>query len=99
MVVPDSISGREQTIQAEIFCRFPQSLQPNARIVKYFKIGHNDSLSELFIVIILLFNPTNSALVAVKICRGADKSLAFLISNFSICSTTKRIFLGWVKKS
>jgi hypothetical protein len=27
------------------------------------------------------------------ICRGADKSLAF-----PICSTTKRIFLGWVKE-
>jgi hypothetical protein len=28
-----------------------------------------------------------------KICRGADKSLAF-----PIFSTTKRIFLGWVKE-
>jgi hypothetical protein len=26
--------------------------------------------------------------------RGADKSLAFPISYFPICSTTKRIFLG-----
>jgi hypothetical protein len=32
------------------------------------------------------------------ICRGADKSLAFPISYFPICSTTKRIFLGWVKE-
>jgi hypothetical protein len=30
--------------------------------------------------------------------RGADKSLAFSISYFPICSTTKRIFLGWVKE-
>jgi hypothetical protein len=32
------------------------------------------------------------------ICRGADKSLAFPISHFPICSTTKRFFLGWVKE-
>jgi hypothetical protein len=30
--------------------------------------------------------------------RGADKSLAFPISYFHICSTTKIIFLGWVKE-
>jgi hypothetical protein len=30
--------------------------------------------------------------------RGADKSLAFPISCFPICGTTKRIFLGWVKE-
>jgi hypothetical protein len=30
--------------------------------------------------------------------RGADKSLAFPISCFPNCSTTKRIFLGWVKE-
>jgi hypothetical protein len=30
--------------------------------------------------------------------RGADKSLAFPISYFPICSTTKRIFPGWVKE-
>jgi hypothetical protein len=30
--------------------------------------------------------------------RGADKSVAFPISYFLICSTTKRIFLGWVKE-
>jgi hypothetical protein len=29
--------------------------------------------------------------------RGADKSLAFPISYFPICTTTKRIFFGWVK--
>jgi hypothetical protein len=34
----------------------------------------------------------------VLIHRGADKSLAFPISYFSICSTTKIIFLGWVKE-
>jgi hypothetical protein len=33
-----------------------------------------------------------------KLCMGADKSLAFLISSFPICSKTKRIFLGWVKE-
>jgi hypothetical protein len=32
------------------------------------------------------------------ILRGADKSLAFPVSYFPICSTTKRIFLGWVKE-
>jgi hypothetical protein len=32
------------------------------------------------------------------LCRGADKSLAFTISYFPICITTKRIFLGWVKE-
>jgi hypothetical protein len=32
------------------------------------------------------------------ICRGADKSLAFHVFYFPICSTTKRIFLGWVKE-
>jgi hypothetical protein len=32
------------------------------------------------------------------IFRGADKSLAFAISSFPICSTTKRMFLGWVKE-
>jgi hypothetical protein len=32
------------------------------------------------------------------ICRGADKCLALPISYFPICSTTKRIFLGWVKE-
>jgi hypothetical protein len=30
--------------------------------------------------------------------RGADKFLAFPISYFLIFSTTKRIFLGWVKE-
>jgi hypothetical protein len=30
--------------------------------------------------------------------RCADKSLAFPITYFPICSTTKRIFLGWVKE-
>jgi hypothetical protein len=29
---------------------------------------------------------------------GADKSLAVPISNFPVCSTTKRIFLAWVKE-
>jgi hypothetical protein len=31
-------------------------------------------------------------------CMGADKSLAFPISYFPICSTTKRIFLRRVKE-
>jgi hypothetical protein len=30
--------------------------------------------------------------------RVADKSLVFPISYFLICSTTNRIFLGWVKE-
>jgi hypothetical protein len=30
--------------------------------------------------------------------KGAEKSLALLISYFPICSTTKRIFLEWVKE-
>jgi hypothetical protein len=30
--------------------------------------------------------------------KGADKSFAFPVSHFPICSTTKRIFLGWVKE-
>jgi hypothetical protein len=30
--------------------------------------------------------------------KCADKSLAFPISYFPICSTTERIFLGWVKE-
>jgi hypothetical protein len=30
--------------------------------------------------------------------RGAGKPLAFPVSNFSICSTTKRILLGWLKE-
>jgi hypothetical protein len=33
-----------------------------------------------------------------EIRKGADKSLAFPISYFPICSTTKRIFLGWVEE-
>jgi hypothetical protein len=32
------------------------------------------------------------------VCRGADKSLAFPLSSFYICSTTKRFCLGWVKE-
>jgi hypothetical protein len=32
-------------------------------------------------------------IINVSVRRGADKSLAF-----PICSTTKRIFLGWVKE-
>jgi hypothetical protein len=44
--------------------------------------------SQLIRVITLLFD----------ICRVADKSLAFPISCFPICSTTKIIFLGWVKE-
>jgi hypothetical protein len=32
------------------------------------------------------------------VCRGADKSLAFAVSYFPICSTTKIIFLRWVKE-
>jgi hypothetical protein len=35
---------------------------------------------------------------ALYIRRGAEKSLAFRISYFPICSTTKRIFLGWIKE-
>jgi hypothetical protein len=34
----------------------------------------------------------------VELRSGADKSLAFPISYFPICSTTKRIFLGWIKE-
>jgi hypothetical protein len=34
----------------------------------------------------------------INIRRGADKSLAFTISCFPLVSTTKRIFLGWVKE-
>jgi hypothetical protein len=30
------------------------------------------------------------------VCKGADKSLTFLISYFPICNTTKIIFLEWV---
>jgi hypothetical protein len=30
--------------------------------------------------------------------RGSAKSWAFPISYFPICSTTERIFLGWVKE-
>jgi hypothetical protein len=33
-----------------------------------------------------------------RVRGGADKSLAFPISYFPICSTTKIIFLGWVKE-
>jgi hypothetical protein len=33
-----------------------------------------------------------------ELCRGPDKSFAFPNSYFLICSTTKRIFLGWVKE-
>jgi hypothetical protein len=33
-----------------------------------------------------------------QIRRGADKSLAFPISYFPVCSTTKIIFLGCVKE-
>jgi hypothetical protein len=33
-----------------------------------------------------------------KIRRGGGKSLAFPVSYFPICSTTKRISLGWVKE-
>jgi hypothetical protein len=29
---------------------------------------------------------------------GADKSLGFFVSYLPICSTTERIFLGWVKE-
>jgi hypothetical protein len=36
---------------------------------------------------------SGSEQVFCKINRGADKSLAF-----PVCSTTKRIFLGWVKE-
>jgi hypothetical protein len=34
-----------------------------------------------------------------RIPRGADMFLAFLISYLPTCSTTKRIFLGWVKEA
>jgi hypothetical protein len=37
-------------------------------------------------------------LVLNHIRRDAVKSLAFPISYFPICSTTERIFLGWVKE-
>jgi hypothetical protein len=30
--------------------------------------------------------------------RGAEKSLVFPIPPFSICSTPKTVFLGWVKE-
>jgi hypothetical protein len=40
----------------------------------------------------------NCTKIWARIRRGADKSLAFLISPTSGYSTTKRIFLGWVKE-
>jgi hypothetical protein len=36
--------------------------------------------------------------ILVYVSRGADKSLAFPISYFPICNTTKKIFLGYVKE-
>jgi hypothetical protein len=33
-----------------------------------------------------------------RVPRGADKSSAFPVSYFRICSTTKRLLLGWVKE-
>jgi hypothetical protein len=36
--------------------------------------------------------------VALSVCRGSDKSLAFPISYFLICNTTKRFFLDGLKK-
>jgi hypothetical protein len=33
-----------------------------------------------------------------RVHRGADNSLAFLISHFPIYSTSKIIFLGWIKE-
>jgi hypothetical protein len=33
-----------------------------------------------------------------EVRKDADKSLAFPVSYFPICSTTKIIFLGWVKE-
>jgi hypothetical protein len=49
-------------------------------------------MDDLSCLIILVF----SRYVTVR--RGADKSLAFSISYIPICSTTKTIFLGWVKE-
>jgi hypothetical protein len=48
-------------------------------------------LRTLFLLLILL------NFVDWDIRRSGDKSLVFPISYFSICSTIKRIFLGWVK--
>jgi hypothetical protein len=42
--------------------------------------------------------PTDFSAGVTRIRRGVDKFLAFPISYFPICSTTKIIFLGWVKE-
>jgi hypothetical protein len=44
-------------------------------------------------------SPTSRCLIEKEYTRrGADKSLAFPVSYFPICGTTKRVFLGWVKE-
>jgi hypothetical protein len=42
--------------------------------------------------------PINSGARKLWLHRDADKSLAFPISYFPVCSTAKIIFLGWVKE-
>jgi hypothetical protein len=46
----------------------------------------------------LMKQHTMNILGGIEIRKGDDKSLAFRFSYFLICSTTKRIFLGWVKE-
>jgi hypothetical protein len=36
--------------------------------------------------------------LSLNIRRSVDKSLSFPVSYFPICSTTKRIFLRWIKE-
>jgi hypothetical protein len=51
-----------------------------------------------YVMFRLFFTGYLTAYCVYRLRRGADKSLAFRISSFLICSTTKRIFLGWVKE-
>jgi hypothetical protein len=48
--------------------------------------------------IILIYLFVYGVFIVFLIGMGADKSLAFPISYFPICSTTKRIVLEWVKE-
>jgi hypothetical protein len=52
----------------------------------------------LEILCVILWSKFSRASYVTQVSRGADMSLTFPISYFPICSTTKRIFLGWVKE-
>jgi hypothetical protein len=95
------------TVSAESACFLLAACLASSLILKMEAVGLSETsivsyatqprileFSLVFILVALRISEATNG----KLRRTADKSLAFPISYFPVCSTTKRIFLGWVKE-